>query len=135
MAGEVDAGAFEEHFGNRAHADTGRRLAGARALEDVSKILAVVLQASRKIRMPGARASDRRPMRAACVLWRIRLHAHRVLPVHPISIGDGEGHRAAEGLSVSNTRENLRGVALDGHAAAAAVTGLPPAKVGRDVRG
>src|SRR6266480_586086 len=55
MRPDFDAELVQEHLAHRAAGHPGYRFPGARALQDVARVLAVVLEGAREIRVPGAR--------------------------------------------------------------------------------
>src|SRR5205814_3832724 len=67
-------------------------------------------------------------------LRRLRVGGHHVAPVVVIAVADEQAHRAAEGLAVADPRQHFHRIALDLHAAAAAVSALAALEVGVDGR-
>ena len=103
-------------------------LAGAGALEDVTRIGKVVLQRAGEIGVAGTRRGD------GLVLRRIALFDGKDLgPVLPVVVGDGHRDGRADGLAVPDSGEDVRRVALDAHAAAAAVAALTAPELAADV--
>src|SRR3989442_13195960 len=58
MGPDLDLELFQQHLADRAAGDPRHRLARARPLQDVPRVLAVVLERAGEIGVPGARARD-----------------------------------------------------------------------------
>src|SRR5205823_6988794 len=129
MRPDLHAELFQQHLAHRAAGDPRHRLAGARPLQDVARVLAVVLERTREIGVPGPRAGDLAPPLGAAG---VRLGRHHVLPVLPIAIPYEHRDGGAEGLSGAHSREPLDLVRFDFHAGAAAVTAHAPLQLGVD---
>jgi hypothetical protein len=110
-------------------ADCGARggLTRTRSLENVAKIVTVVLQAPREVRMPGAGASERLD-RCGQRRWR-----HPVEPIGVVAVGDGHRDRRPERLSAPHAGDELDAVRLDLHPTAAPVAALTAREVTVDV--
>ncbi len=111
-----DAEFAQEKFGDRADGNSGGRFAGGGALEHVAGFGEVVLQGSGEI-------SVARPGRSnAFVLRGIALSDRQgFLPVLPISIFKLDRDGRADGHPLTDAGKNVGGIALDLHAAAAAI--------------
>ena len=126
VADDLDVERSKQLPGNRARRDTRRGLAGARALEHVANIGAVVFDDAGKVGMPRTRPRDDRPDRAGRSRRRLILGMHRLLPVFPILVANEQRDGRAERFAGAHARENLGLVGFDRHAAAAAVSTLTP---------
>ena len=116
MAGDFDVEGAEEHFGEGAAGYAGGGFAGGGALEDVAGVGEVVLEGAGEVGVAGARAGY------GFVFGRIAgLDGEDLFPVLPVVVGEGHGDGRADGMAVADAGEDVGGVALDAHAAAAAV--------------
>ena len=116
MAEDFDAEFAQEKFGDGADGDARGGFAGGGALENVAGFGEIVFQGSGEIGVAGAGRGD------ALVFCGIAVaDGQRFLPIFPVAIGDLHGDRGADGDAVTNAGEDVGGVALDLHAAAAAV--------------
>ncbi len=116
MAENFDAEFLQEEFGDGAQGYAGGGFAGGGALEDVAGFGEVVFQGSGEIGVAGAGRGD------AFVFGGVALRdGKRFLPVFPVAIFELNGDGRADGLALADAGENVGGVALDFHAAAAAV--------------
>ena len=96
--------------------NAGSRFACRRALQHVARFGEVVLHGSGEIGVAGPRRRD------ALVLGRIAFfHRQRFGPVLPVVVGQQHGDGRADGFAVAHAAEDVGGVALDLHAAAAAI--------------
>ena len=129
VAADLDARPRQQGLGQAAGGHPRRRLARARALEHVAQVVGQVLQGAREVGVPGPRVLERA---ARLGLGRLRIGRHHVPPVLVVAVPDDQGDRAAEGHPVADAGEDLDGVGLDLHAAAAAVAALAAAEVGVD---
>src|SRR5262249_46402837 len=129
VAEHADVEGSEQALGETAHGHPGRRLARARALEDVPHVVMVVLERPGEVGVTGARSGDRE--RRVAVLGPGR---HLLLPVPPVTILDPERDRRAERLAPAHAGPDLDLVALDLHATAATVTLHPPGEIPVDRR-
>src|SRR5947209_4487189 len=105
------------------------RLAGAGALEHVADVAVAVLHGAGEVGVPGAGPRH-------FLLRRARLghrHAHGRLPVLPVAVGDAERDGRAERGAPADAGQDVDLIALDLHAAAAAVAALAPGEVAVDV--
>ena len=84
--------------------------------------------------MSWPRTRNRRPAGSGCLCWRILSDAHGVLPVHPVAVRNRHRDGAADRPAVTHTRENLRRIVFNGHAAAAAVAPLPAPEIDIQIR-
>src|SRR6185369_4501294 len=116
----------EQLLCERATRDTRGGFSRRRPFEDVAQIANVILQAARKICMAGTRA-----FQTARLFGRnfARLRRHDVSPVGPIFVFDQECERRAEGETMSDAAQYLSVIALDLHAAAAAIAELAAAQL------
>src|SRR5438128_12591131 len=83
MRPDLDPKLLQEHLAHRAAGHPGHRFPGARALQDVARVLAVVLEGPREIRVAGPRT---RHLAAPLAPRGVRFGGHHVLPVLPIAI-------------------------------------------------
>src|SRR6266705_5248109 len=132
MRRDFDAELLQEHLAHRAAGHSGHRFPGARALQDVARVLAVVLEGAREIRVAGART---RHLAAPLAAGGVRFGGHHVLPVLPIAIPHELRDGGAEGLTGPHAREPLDLVGFDLHAGAAAVAAHPPLQLDVDALG
>src|SRR5881296_440039 len=129
MRPDFDAELFQQHLAHRAAGDPRHRLAGARPLQDVARVLAVVLERTREIGVPGAWAGDLAPPLGAAG---VRLGCHHVLPMLPVAIPHEHRDGRTERLAGAYPREPLDLVRFDFHAGAAAVAAHAPLQLGVD---
>ena len=114
----------QQQLGDCSRRNARRRFARRRPLQHVARLGEVVLQRARKIGMARTRRSH------ALVLRRIAfLDRQRLGPVLPVLVGQQHGNRRADGLAVPHAAQDVRRVALDAHASAAAVALLAPPKL------
>src|SRR3954453_18028082 len=59
-------------------------------------------------------------------------HRQNLFPVLPVAVGDLHGHRRADGPPMPHSGEDMSGVRLDAHAAAAPVPLLAPPQLSID---
>src|SRR6266581_468031 len=104
----------------------------AELLQDVARVLAVVLEGPREIRVAGART---RHLAAPLAARSVRFGGHHVLPVFPIAVPYEHRDGGAEGLAGPHAREPLDLVGFDLHAGAAAVAAHPPLELDVDALG
>src|SRR5881396_1428312 len=136
MGPDVDPELFQQHLAHRAARDPRHRLARARPLQDVPRVLAVVLERAGEIGVPGARARDlTSPLGFPLCPGGVGLGRHHVLPVLPIAVPHEHRDGGAEGLAGAHPREPLDLVGFDLHAGAAAVAAHPPLQLGVDALG
>src|SRR5437764_1441434 len=122
-----DAEGLEQTLREPADGDARRRLARARALEDVAHVAVVVLERAGEVGVARPRARHRQPRVAI-----LGPRRHLLLPVHPVAVLDPEGDRRAQRLAPAHPRPQLRLVALDLHPAATTVTAHAPGQVSID---
>ena len=79
--------------------------------------------------MTGPRRSD-----ALVLGWISFFDRQSFGPVLPVVVGEEQRDGRADGLAVTHAAENARGVALNAHSPAAAVTLLPPPEFAIDER-
>ena len=127
VGGNVDAERREKLAANSADRNAHRRLACTRALEDVTRIPAVVLQHARQIGVSGAHCRDPLPRRCAEGI-------HAIRPVHKVAVHDLQGKRCADGLAKAQSREHEHAIRLDLHAPAASIAALAARKLGIELR-
>ena len=84
--------------------------------------------------MTGTRTRDDGAARTGRICRRIGLHAHRVLPVRPVTVLNEERNRAADRFAVADAGNDVGGIALDGHALTAAVAELTAAEIAGEIR-
>src|SRR5881398_2713004 len=132
MRTDFDAELVQQHLAYRAAGHPGHRFPGARALQDVARVLAVVLEGPREIRVAGART---RHLATPLAPRSVCFGGHHVLPVLPIAIPHEHRDGGAEGLAGPHAREPLDLVGFDLHAGAAAVAAHPPLELDVDALG
>src|ERR1041385_1484718 len=132
MRPDLDAELLQEHLAHRAAGYPGHRFPRARALQDVARVLAVVLEGPREIRVAGPRT---RHLAAPLAPGGVRFGSHHVLPVLPIAIPHEHRDGGAEGLAGAHAREPLDLVGFDLHAGAAAVAAHPSLQLDVDALG
>src|SRR5207244_938432 len=132
MRTDFDAELVREHLAHRAAGHSGHRFPGARALQDVARVLAVVLEGAREIRVARPRT---RHLAAPLAPGGVRFGGHHVLPVLPIAIPHEHRDGGAERLAGPHAREPLDLVGFDLHAGAAAVAAHPPLQLDVDAVG
>jgi hypothetical protein len=130
VAQDRDAEFGEQPLADRRHRDPGSRFPRAGALEHVADVVMTILHGPRQIGMAGTRAGHG----LGGGPGRRRVDRHRLLPVLPITIADGERDRAAEGKAPADAGGDVGLVLLDLHPAAASVPALAAAEIPVDVR-
>src|SRR2546422_10978976 len=113
---------LEQQLAHGPARDAGDGLAGAGALQDVARVLAVVLEDAREVGVPRAGPRDLPPARLRGGLG---LRGHHVLPVLPVAVPHEHRDGGAERLARPHARGPLDRVPLDPHARAPAAP--PPA--------
>src|SRR5207249_12281337 len=99
------------------------RFAGARALEDVARVVEVVFDDAGEVGVSGSRTSDR----FFLVLGAVGVfNGQRFGPVLPVLVLEQDRDRRSDGVGVTDAGNDLGAVGLDFHAAAAAVSLLTP---------
>src|SRR3954470_1164301 len=116
----------QERLAEPAARDTRGGLARARALEDVAHVGRAVLPRADEVGVAGARQVH------LGYVGLDRPRVHPLLPVGEVAVLDLEGDRPAERTSVADPGGDLRAVALDLHAPAAAVAELAARHVAVD---
>ena len=132
MADETDAELAEERAREGAERDAGRRLAGARALEDRARLVEAVLLHADEVGVAGPRAGQRGAAAAGLVGELDRLGAHHLDPLGPLGVADAQRDRAAEALAVADAARDRQFVLFELHARAAAVAELATREIGLD---
>ncbi len=158
MAANRDVELAQQPPAHSAGRDARRRLSCGRPLEDITCVVAIVLEYSCEIGMarprPSHRARARRPPSTSRAdrlhrAWAVRLRGvlgehlvfrarrgiHDVLPVRPVAVSNVHRDRGPERLAGADAGEELHGIVLDLHAPAAAVALLPSRQFGVDVGG
>src|SRR6059036_3126326 len=132
MRTDFDAELVQQHLAYRAAGHPGHRFPGARALQDVARVLAVVLERAREVRVAGPRT---RHLAAPLAPRSVRFGGHHVLPVLPIAVPHEHRDGGAERLTGAHAREPLDLVGFDLHPSAAAVAAHAPLQLGVDALG
>src|SRR6185369_15305183 len=123
-ARNLDAEARQQLTRQRARRNTRGGFAGAGALEHVTDVGMSVLHRAGEVGVSWTRACDRRAVGAGRTLRHLLLDVHGLLPVHPIAIANENRDRGASRPPLAHAGQDLRAVAFDLHAAAAAVAAL-----------
>src|SRR5581483_4216398 len=105
---------------------------GAGTLQDVADIVVPVFHRPRQVGVTRTRTRDGGAFLARRSFGSFRLDVHRSLPVFPILVADHQGDGRAGCPTVTHAAQRLGAIALDGHAAAAAVAALTPAELRGD---
>src|SRR2546422_5252687 len=105
MRPDLNAELLQEHLAHRAAGHPGHRFPGARALQDVARVLAVVLEGAREIRVAGPRT---RHLASPLAPGGVRFGGHHVLPVLPIAIPHEHRDGGAERLAGPQDRKSTR---------------------------
>ena len=106
----------QKKFGDGADGDAGGGFAGGGAFENVAGFGKVVFQGSGEVGVAGAGRGD------AFVFGGIAVaDGQGFLPVFPVAIFELDGDGRADGHALAHAGKNVGGIALDLHAAAAAV--------------
>ena len=127
VAGDFDAQDFEQQLGDGAGGDPRGRLAGRCPLEHIAGVGKIVLERAGKVGVAGPRRGH------GLVLCGIAGSDGQDLgPVLPVAVFDFDGNRRADGLAVAHAGEDVGGIGLDAHAAAAAVALLATPKLAVD---
>ena len=129
MAQHADAEFAQKRLRQRAHRDARRRLARAGALQNIARVVKIVLDRAGQIGVPGPGPRDR----LLLVLGALDvLHRQRFGPVLPILVFEQDRDRRADGLRMPHAADDVRAVGLDLHAAAAAEALLAPPQLAID---
>src|SRR3989475_12181201 len=96
---------LEQQLGHGPAGDPGDGLAGAGALQDVARVLAVVLEDAREVGVPRAGPRD---LPAARLRGALGLRGHHVPPVLPVAVPHGHPHWGADRLARPPAGEPLR---------------------------
>ncbi len=132
MTSDADAELAQEPLADRRRRDARRGLASRGALENVARVVAIVLEEAGEVGVAGAHARDRALARNAGV--GVGRGVHDLLPVLPVAIADQHRDRRADRLAGADAGQEFDGVLLDLHAAPAAVALLAPRELAVDVR-
>src|SRR6266581_7201286 len=117
VAADLDVELLEQQLAHGPAGDAGDGLAGAGALQDVARVLAVVLENAREVGVPRAGPRDLAP---AWLRGDPGLRGHHVLPVLPVAVPHEHRDGGAERLARPHAGEPLDLVRLDLHARDAA---------------
>jgi hypothetical protein len=133
VARHVNVEELQQAAADRSGGDARRCFAGRGTLENVARIIAVVLEDPGQVRMSRAWARDR----AAPLAWIALAEpgVHDLLPVRPVPVANEHGDRRSERLTRADAGEQLDGIVLDLHAPAAAVPLLAAGQVRVDISG
>ena len=133
----ADGGHVREHLhakvGEELAGDAGgrharRRLAGARTLQNVAAVVGVGLERAHEVGVAGTRRDL-----ALEVARRPAERRHALLPVLPVAVAHDKRHRRAGRAPEAHAGHDLHDIMLDLLPTAAAISGLPPRKVGVDL--
>ena len=127
-----DAELARKRCADGAGGDARRGLARRGALEDVARVVAVVLEDPGEIGVAGPHARDGAlaARRSRIVELVARRGVHDLLPVLPVAIADEHRDRTSRSFRRRARRRGTRRVALDLHAPPAAVALLAPRELG-----
>ena len=89
--------------------DARRRLARRRALEDVARVVAIVLEDAGEVGVAGTHARDGAPARGVRDRVVARRGIHDLLPVLPVAIADEHRDRRADRLAGAHAGQKLDG--------------------------
>ena len=117
---------------DRAERDAGRGLAGARALEDRTRLVEAVLLHADEVGVARARPGQRGAAAARHVGQLDRLGAHHLDPLRPLGVADAQRDGAAEAQAVADAAGDRELVLLELHPRAAAVAELATREIGLD---
>ena len=123
MAQNLDSEISEKYLAQRAGRDPSGGFAGAGPFQNVAGVGLIEFEGSGQIGMSGTRAGH---PSFGSGFGRNRLSRHDFLPVRPVAVLDHHRDRAAQGLSMSDTRQKPNLILLDFHPAATAISSLPP---------
>src|SRR5437879_9273005 len=129
VAADLDVELLEQQLAHGPAGDAGDGLAGAGALQDVARVLAVVLEDAREVGVPRAGPRDLAPAR---LRGDPGLRGHHVLPVLPVAVPHEHRDGGAERLARPHAGEPLDLLRLDLHARAPAVPAHPPLQLAVD---
>ena len=132
MARDLDAELLEQQLAHRAAGHPRHGLPGARTLQDVARVAAIVLEHAGEIGVPRSRP---RHLTAPLRPGGVRLGGHDVLPMLPVSVPHEHRDRRAERLPRAHAGEPFDLVGLDLHARAAAVAAHAALQLGVDAVG
>jgi hypothetical protein len=105
VAQHLDAEFAQQRLGHGAHRHPRRRFAGAGALQNVARVVEIVLDGARQIGV----ARPRTRHRLALVLAALDVfHRQRFGPVLPVLVADQNGHRRADGVGMAHAGHDLR---------------------------
>src|SRR6266704_3426295 len=129
---DLDPELFQQQLAHRAAGHPGHGLARTRPLQNVARILAVVLERAREIGVAGAGPGHLTPpLRGG----RVGLGGHDVLPVLPVAVPHQHRDGRAQRLTRAYAGEPFDLVRLDLHTGAAAVAAHAPLQLGVDPLG
>src|SRR5436190_2108602 len=129
VAQNADAELREQPLGHARHGHARGGLAGTGALEHVANVAVAVLHRAGEVGVARSRARDlffRRPGLG-------HGHAHRRLPVLPVTVRDAERDGRAQRRAPANAGQDMDLVALDLHAPTASVAALAAREIAVDV--
>src|SRR5437764_14735982 len=117
VAADFDPELFQQQLAHSAAGHARYGLARAGPLQDVARVLAVVLQAAGEVGVPRPGPGDLAPpLGAPASTGGIRLRRHHVLPVLPVAVPHQHRDGRAERLARAHPREPLDLIGLDLHA-------------------
>src|SRR5262245_29803825 len=130
MTGDAHAEAAEQLTGQRTSRDTSRRLARARALEDIANVCVAVFDRSGEVGVTWPRSRHNGAILGSSrALWLLGFDVHRLLPVHPVAIVDQHRDGCTGREAVAHAREDLGAIAFNLHTSAAPISTLTPAEL------
>jgi hypothetical protein len=134
VAADGDAELLEQTARDGSGGDARRRLSRRRTLEDVARVLTIVLEDAGEVGVARPHARDGAAAQRALRIAFARCGVHDRLPVRPVTIADEHRDGPTQRLAGAHTGEDLRRIALDLHAPPATVALLAPREVGIDMR-
>src|SRR6266516_941891 len=99
VAADLDAELLEQQLAHGAAGDPRHSLPRARPLEDIARVLTVVLQAAGEIGVPGPGPGDLAAPLGPPPTGGVRLRRHHVLPVLPVAVPHQHRDGGAERLA------------------------------------
>ncbi len=132
MADEPDAELAEERAGDGTERHAGGGLSGARALEDRTGLVEVVLLHAHEVGVARTRPGQRCATTARAVCELDGLRVHDLDPLRPLGVADAQGDGAAQRLPVPDATGDRELILFELHPGAASIAELAAGEVGLD---